>query len=193
MTWNSANSTYVVDTNFPQVFNQVATDILGIPVTAVNAIAKQGSTNTFLVGGFNMQVNGDTSNQAYHLVHLNTNWTWDSTYSTNNPDWASPGGYVNSINLNDPNYPNQARIFGTLAKSTGGGDWMDLTDTGLSSIVQSLGSGQMDGPIFGMALTSAGGPWVIWGNFRTVYGTSINGVALLNNGLTDLDGARRFL
>ena len=147
-----SNSAYVLDTTFPQVFNLVATEIVNIPVSAVNTIAKQGSTGTFLVGGYNMQVQADTSNHAYHLVHLNTDWTWDSTYSTNNPAWALPGGYVNSINLSDPSYPNQARIFGTLPKSSGGTDWMELTDTSLSPI-QALGSGQMDGPIFGMALT----------------------------------------
>jgi uncharacterized delta-60 repeat protein len=189
LTYNS--STYVLDTTFPQVFNLVATEIM-IPVSAVNTIAKQGSSGTFLVGGYNLQVQGDTSNHAYHLVHLNANWTWDSTYSTNNPARALPGGNVNSINLSDTNYPDQARIFGTLPKVGGGNGWMELTGTDLSTIVQSLDSDQLDGPIFGMALTTGGGPWVIWGNFKTAFGTAINRVALVNNGLTDLDGSNSF-
>jgi uncharacterized delta-60 repeat protein len=186
LTWDSNNSIYVVDTTFPQVFNQVITDA-GFPVSAVNAIAKQGSTGTFLVGGYNLQVNGDSSNHAYHLVHLNSSWNWDGTYSTNNPARALPGGYVNSINLGDANYPNQARIFGTLPKVGGGNDWMELTSTDLSTITQSLGSDQIDSSIYGMALVESSGPWVIWGNFKHVYGTEIHRVAMLTNDLSDLD------
>jgi uncharacterized delta-60 repeat protein len=189
LTWNGM--AYAVDTTFPQIFNQVATGE-GISVSAVNTIAKQGSTGTFLVGGYNLQVlasaGGDTS-KAYHLIHLNSNWTYDSVYSTANPARALPGGNVNSINLSDPNFPNQARIFGTLPKAAGGTDWMELTGTNLFTIVQGLGSGQLDGPIFGMALTQTNGPWVIWGNFKTAFSTTINRVALLNNSLTDLDNS----
>ena len=116
----------------------------------MNTVAVQASTGNILVGGYNMQVQGDTTH-AYHLIRLNSTWTYDSAYSTANPARALPGGIVNAINLCDANFPNQARIFGTLPKVRRRHDYMELTGTDLSTIVAGLGSGQFDGPIFGMA------------------------------------------
>ncbi len=156
LTWNG--SAFVVDITFPHIFNQVVTGSEGTPVSAVNTIALQGvyATGYILVGGYNLQVQGDTSNHAYHLIRLNpvspSHYTWDSAYSTANPARALPGGYVNGINLSDTNFLNQARIFGTLPEASARGiDYMELTSTDLSTIVQGLGSGQMDGQIFSMS------------------------------------------
>ena len=163
---------YAVDTTFPHIFDQVVTGE-GIPVSAVNSFGMQGSTGKILVGGFNLKVltsAGGDSTTAYHLIRLNSDWTYDAAYSAANPARALPGGVVNFINLFDNNFPNQARLFGTLPKSGGGYDYMELTGTDLSTIVAGLGGGQFDGPVFGMAQSAAGQPWVIWGASRAPLG-----------------------
>ena len=64
--WNS--TAYAVDTTFPQIFNQVVSGA-GVQVSAVNAVAVMGTygSSNVLVGGYNMQVPGDTTH-AYHLI-----------------------------------------------------------------------------------------------------------------------------
>ena len=144
------------------------------------------------MGGFNLKVltsAGGDSTTAYHLIRLNSDWTYDAAYSAANPARALPGGVVNSLNLFDNNFPIQARLFGTLPKSGGGYDYMELTGTDLSTIVAGLGGGQFDGPVFGMAQSAAGQPWVIWGSFKTAFGTAIKGVAVLKSDLSGLDNA----
>ncbi len=185
-------SAYAVDTTFPQIFNLVDTGE-GIPVSAVNAVAVQGSSGKILVGGFNLQVltsAGGDSTTAYHLIRLNSDWTYDSAYSTANPARALPGGYVNGISISTTS--NQARIFGTLPRTNSQGtppynDYMQLLDTNLSSIVQHLGDDQLDGPLFSMARSTSGAPWVICGNFKTAFTTAINRVAVLKSDLSGLD------
>ena len=59
-------SKYDVDITFPQVFTG---DPVKGPVGAVNGVAMQ-TIGYILVGGCNLQVQGDTSNRAYHLVRL---------------------------------------------------------------------------------------------------------------------------
>ncbi|MCX5891281.1 MAG: delta-60 repeat domain-containing protein [Deltaproteobacteria bacterium] len=189
----NSGSGYAVDITFPHIFNQVVTGSgSNIPVSAVNTIALQGvyATGYILVGGYNLQVQGDASNHAYHLIRLNPGtslspYTWDSAYSAANPARALPGGNVNGINLSDTNFLNQARIFGTLPKVGGGIDYMELTDTSLSTIVAGLGSGQMDGQMFSMSQVN--GLWVIVGEFKNVFGFPLNGVARLKADLSDLD------
>lgn len=192
LTWTGA--AFAVDTTFPHIFNQVITGSgTAIPVSAVNTIAVQGlyPTGYLLVGGYNLQVQGDTSNHTYHLIRLNplNSYNWDSAYSTSNPVRALPGGYVNGINLSDTNFPNQARIFGTLPRAGGGNDYMQLTGVDLSTIVATLGdengNGQLDGATISMAPSGTG--WVIVGQFKHVFGYALNGVARLNSGLTGLD------
>ncbi len=154
LTWNSTLPipAYVVDTAFPHIFNLVDTRE-GIPVSAVNTVAVQASTGNILVGGYNMQVQVDTSH-AYHLIRLTSAWAYDSAYSTANPARALPGGVVNGINLYDAHFLNQARIFGTLPRTSSQGkppnnDYMQLLDTDLSSIVQHLGDDKLDVPSMG--------------------------------------------
>ena len=86
--WNTTNSAYAVDTFFPVIFNQVVTGA-GAQVSVVNAVAVMGGyeSSYVLVGGYNMQVNplvgGDTT-KAYHLIRLNPNFSYDSTYGPTN-------------------------------------------------------------------------------------------------------------
>jgi len=176
---------YDVDITFPQVFNQSG---------AVNGIAMQQSNGYTLVGGCNLQVQGDTTH-AYHLIRLLSNWNWDSSYSTNNPARALPGGYVYGFYIypsTDGTYPNDVRIFGTLPRSStdpagSGNDYIQQLSSDLSVMVMRLGDGQVDGAIFSIA--PSGSLWVMVGQFKHAFSTTytLNGVARLKADWSGLD------
>jgi hypothetical protein len=189
-------SAYAVDTDFPQILDQVVTGT-GVPVSAVNNIAVQGSygSGPILVGGYNLKVlesaGGDAS-KAYHLIKLNSDCTYNSTYSTNNPARALPGGYVQGIRM----YPsNEARLFGTMPRTSVQGnppynDYMQLLSAAdLSTITKSLGEDKFDGPIYNMQQNSPGAPWVVSGLFKKAFNTYINHVAVIKADLTDVDNS----
>ena len=63
---------------------------------------------------------------------------------------------MNGINLNDLNFPNQARIYGTLPRISpdpAGNDYMQLLGTNLTTIgsAWSERNGQLDGAMINMA------------------------------------------
>jgi hypothetical protein len=193
LTWNTSDNAYVVDTTFPQIFSLVDNGT-GTMVSGVNAVALMGSylSSYVLVGGYNMQVQGDTTH-AYHLIRLNTNFTYDSTYTNAK---SLPGGDITAIHINSSNEP---RLFGTLPQGNGTYHWWEAYGSNLVTLQQSLGDqstsginyGPIDGPIFSMAQTSTN-QWIIGGVFQNVFGTGLNHVAQLNSSLTGRDDTNAF-
>ena len=159
LTWSG--SAYAVDTTFPHIFYEGMWSY-----GAVNIIARQASTGNILVGGYNMQVNGNNAH-AYHLIRLSSTWAYDGTYAAR----SAPGGSVHYIDLYDANFPDKARIFGTLPNSPthAGNDYMQLLDTDLTGIPQSLGDDKLNGGINGMFQWAAGQPWIVWGGFTQAF------------------------
>lgn len=182
-------SKYDVDITFPQVFTG---DPVKGPVGAVNGVAIQ-TTGYILVGGCNLQVQGDTSNRAYHLVRLASNGTWDKSFSDNNPARALPGGYVFGFFIypsNDGTYPNYVRIMGTLPRSStdpagSGNDYIQQLSNDFSVMAMRLGDGQADGTIFNIG--PSGSLWVMVGQFKHAFGYAVNGVARLKADWSGLD------
>jgi uncharacterized delta-60 repeat protein len=176
LTWSG--SAYEVDTNFPHIFYEGMWSY-----GAVNIIARQASTGNILVGGYNMQVQGDNAH-AYHLIRLSSTWAYDVTYAAR----SAPGGSVHNIDLYDANFPDQARIFGTLPNSPthAGNDYMQLLDTDLTGILQSLGDNKLNGAINGMFQWGAGQPWIVWGGFTQAFDKPLNHIARLTYDLTGL-------
>lgn len=188
--WDTGTSAYYVDSTFPAVFNQ------GGLVTSVAVMGTFGSAYV-LVGGYNMQPIAGAANTAYHLIRLNNSFNYDATYTR---PLSLPGGYVSGIAISNSN---QARVFGTLPQSDGVTHWVEILDSATSyqTVLASLSDsptsginyGPIDGPVFDMSKTSGGSsPWIIVGNFRTVFGTSLIRVAQINNDFSGLNSLNNF-
>ena len=155
LTWKG--SAYAVDTFFPVIFNQ------GGYVRTVTIFGSYLS-GYVLVGGFNMQVNplvGGDATKAYHLIRLNSNFSYDSLYSR---PLSRPGGCVTGIGIYGGNQP---RIYGTLPQGDGSYHWYEALASDAVAVQKSLGTsttsgtnyGPIDGPIYSLAQVSSGGPY----------------------------------
>ena len=156
---------------------------------AVNAVALQGpgfyggpltgTTDKFLVGGYNLHAGPNDNGPVYQLVRLNYDGSPDHTFT----HWGAPGGYVNGIRVyvNHPIFANNVRLFLTYPKNpdgSGGKYYMLLLDPSVTipdvghPPIAFIGDETVDGPIFNMARQSNDGKFLICGQFKNVYNTA---------------------
>jgi hypothetical protein len=188
--WDSETSAYYVDPTFggsASVFNP------GGLVTSVAVMGPIGSSYA-LVGGYDLRPAGGAANTAYHLIRLNSNFSYDNTYAR---ALSLPGGYVNGIGVYSGTQP---RIFGTLPQADGSIHWLELLGADLLTLQKALGNqptsgnvyGPIDGPIINWGQPPTGGPVIIVGGFKNAFNSALNHVAQLNSSLTGLDNSNNF-
>ncbi len=182
------NADGTVDSSFTHTFG---------PCPGMSGIGVQ-SDGKIVVGGTSLAVNGYPGT-TFYLLRLDANGNVDPTFTMR----SAPGALVRMVQAypsGDSTYPNYLRIFGVFPR------WSDPTHTNYmvlvnasGSVMQTIGDEIIDGPILSYWL-QGDNKMVIVGDFNTVYGTSMNGVArLLPAGGLDPDfnqvgaGANRFV
>ena len=126
------NSDLTLDSNFPRIF---ISEYSGFG--SVNTIKVQ-SDGKFLVGGWSLQVSGDTT-ATYHLLRFNSDGSLDPSY----PKRSAPRGLVNGISILSGD---QARVYGILPNISGShtGYLTTLDNTG--AVVSYLGTKPLTAP-----------------------------------------------
>jgi uncharacterized delta-60 repeat protein len=139
----------------------------------LNGIGVQ-SDGKILVGGWSLQVSGDSS-AAYYLLRLNSDGSVDSSY----PKRSAPEGLINTISIiNGDLVYDQASVLGVLPNINGPhtGYMVNFDNTG--SLLGYLGDELFNGTISGS--TWVNGKIIFYGDFTQVLGVPRNHIARLN-------------